>query len=150
MRASAVRQDSDVVKAKVWCLISTGQPSTHTSTPSREAPRYICPLYNKSVIKSSLPHLSPLLIWVPGRSKKTFSITVNVGIKEKGKTKDYQGRRQRLLLQRFVDLSNKVPQSLRHRGEIYRVKPGLAVYISIHQQFKGLRKLRQEFKASQG
>lgn len=49
-----------------------------------------------------------------------------------------------------MDLSNKVPQSLRHRGEIYRVKPGLAVYISIHQQFKGLRKLRQEFKASQG
>lgn len=111
MRASAIRQDSDVVKAKVWCLISTGQPSTHTSTPSREAPRYLVP-GTKVSSRAALPHLSPLLIWIPGRSKKTFSIKVNVGIKEKGKTKDYQGRRQRLLLQWLVDLSNKVPHSV--------------------------------------
>lgn len=111
MRASAIRQDSDVVKAKVWCLISIGQPSTHTSTPSREAPRYLVP-GTKVSSRAALPHLSPLLIWVPGRSKKTFSIKVNVGIKEKGKTKDDQGRKQRFLLQRLVDLSNKVPHSV--------------------------------------
>lgn len=61
MRASAIRQDSDVVKAKVWCLISTGQPSTHTTMPSREAPRYLV-LGTKVSSRAALPHLSPLLI----------------------------------------------------------------------------------------
>lgn len=65
LRSSAIRQDSDVMKAKVphlhRALSASEQPSTHISTPSREALRYLVP-GTKVSSRAALPHLSPLLI----------------------------------------------------------------------------------------
>lgn len=116
LRSSAIRQDSDMTKAKVPHLhraLSAARPAEKHSA--------ICSRY-KSVVKSALPHLSPLPIWVPGGSKKTFSIQVNVGIKEKRKIKDDQGRSL------WISVTKYCTQSPGHIGEtvdIYCVKPGL-------------------------
>lgn len=108
---------------------------THLSTPSMEALSYLVPS-TKVSSRAALPHLSPILIRVPGRSRKTFSIKVNAGIKEKGKSRGEQGRRQSILRHGFVDLSSNglhiFTESLGHMGNWRKVLFGARVG-GIHQ-----------------
>lgn len=59
LRSSAIRQDSDMTKAKVphlhRALSAAEQPSTHVSTPSREALRYLFQVQKCRQERSSSP-----------------------------------------------------------------------------------------------
>lgn len=108
---------------------------THLSTTSMEALSYLGPS-TKVSSRAALPHLSPFLIRVPGRSRKTFSINVNAGIKGKGTSRGEQGRRQSILWYGFVDLSSNglhiFTESLGHMGNWRKVLFGARVG-GIHQ-----------------
>lgn len=142
-RSSAIRQDSDVAKAKVPQLhMAASAASALSHTHAQQGSAQLSPSGPEASSRAA-PPCPPLLIWESTRSPKAFSTKVNVGTRGKGKTQRWPGWEPSGLRNSALHIFTKLLGHTRHWRHLL-FGPGLVVYI--RWQPKGLRK----FKARQG